>query len=68
MKKVAFGSGLALIPCLKNRIVNSSLKLSPSFKPLIKGACVIFLPSRGMNPWFARVFNIGQGPRTSLFC
>ena len=66
MKNVAFGSGLAIIACCHIILAMLLLKLSPSCRALTAFSNVIFLPSRGKKPWLARVFIIGQGPRTVI--
>ncbi|KAL2108461.1 hypothetical protein VUR80DRAFT_3795 [Thermomyces stellatus] len=43
-------------------------KLRPSRSPLTTASCVRLRPSRGRKPWFARVFSMGQGPRTVRLC
>lgn len=43
------------------------LKLRPWLRPLTTLYSVKFLPSRGRKPWFAKVFNIGHGPRTVAY-
>lgn len=61
VKKVAFGSGFALIAMSNIRLANDSLKLSPAPRPEMAFCRVMFRPSRGRKPWLARVFIMGQG-------
>lgn len=64
VKNVALGSGLAITAWSHIIPASSALKLIPVPKAWIAFSRVMFLPSRGRKPWFARVFIIGQGPRT----
>lgn len=65
VKKVALGSGLAMTAWSHMIPASSALKLIPVPKAWIAFSRVMFRPSRGRKPWFARVFIIGQGPRTT---
>lgn len=61
VKKVAFGSGFALIAMSNIKLPRDSLKLRPALRPEIAFCRVMFRPSRGRKPWLARVFIMGHG-------
>lgn len=46
------------------KLARSGSKLSPADKAWTAFAFVMFLPSCGRKPWLAKVFIMGQGPRT----
>lgn len=64
VKYVALGSGLAMTAWSHIKLARSGSKLSPADKACTAFAFVMFLPSWGRNPWLAKVFIMGQGPRT----
>jgi hypothetical protein len=45
-------------------IVASAARLIDSLSPVMRSSREMLAPLRGRNPWFASVFNIGQGLRS----
>ena len=62
---MALGVGLVVRAKLKRKSENDSLKLRCDLKASRRGFLSMSLPLWLRNPWFARVFNIGHGARTS---
>lgn len=67
VKKVALGSGLTTMAMSNIRLASEALKLRAADRPSMTVFRVMFLPSWGRKPWFARVFIMGQGPRTKTY-
>jgi len=64
VKNVEFGSGFAMIAMSNIKLANDVLKLSAADNADTVVSFVMFLPLWGRNPWFAKVFIMGQGPRS----
>jgi hypothetical protein len=66
VKKVALGSGLAMTALSNMMPARTGSKSSPEVRPDTTTSLVRPRPSWGRKPWLARVFIMGQGPRTGI--